>query len=75
MNLEISYRFEITDHRRDPSFDEPTKKATPWMLFCRYLPNPLASGWKFFATENEAKRHRDLLAKDLEKEGVRFEII
>jgi hypothetical protein len=70
----MSYKFEITKHTQADIELGTAPKDKPWGLFCRYLPNPLASCWAFTQTEGDAIRLRDKLCRDLDKKGVSYEI-
>lgn len=48
-------------------------KGERFCLFVKYLPNPLASSWKFFSTLGDALREQDKLLAQISKECLKLE--
>ena len=67
------YSLSVDKYGKEDEQQGTCPKGERFCLFVKYLPNPLASSWKFFSTLGDALRGQDKLVAQIEKECLKLE--
>tara|TARA_R110002051_G_scaffold262049_2_gene322010 strand:+ start:1300 stop:1557 length:258 start_codon:yes stop_codon:yes gene_type:complete len=67
------YSLSVDEYGKEDEWRGTCPKGERFCLFVKYLPNPLASSWKFFSTLGDALRGQDKLVAQIEKECLKLE--
>jgi hypothetical protein len=67
------YSLSVEEYGKEDEWRGTCPKGERFCLFIKYLPNPLASSWKFFSNIHDAIREQDKWVDQISKECIKLE--
>jgi hypothetical protein len=67
------YSLSVDEYGKADEQQGTCPKGERFCLFIKYLPNPLASSWKFFSNIHDAIREQDKWVDQISKECLKLE--